>query len=79
VGLYKVFNESDRLVGGFAVQAGSTLESNLMTHFQPETLATVDSATAVAPPEKDYFEFWPWLAGLALVVVTVEGWLAWRK
>jgi hypothetical protein len=79
VGLYKVFNENDRLVGGFAVQAGSTLESNLMTHFQPETLPTVDSAAAVAPPEKDYFEFWPWLAGLALVVVTVEGWLAWRK
>jgi hypothetical protein len=79
VGLYKIFNENDRLVGGFAVQAGSTLESNLMTHFQPETLATVDSAAAVTPPEKDHIEFWPWLAGLALVVVTVEGWLAWRK
>ena len=79
VGLYKIFNENDRLVGGFAVQAGSTLESNLMTRFQPETLATVDSAAAVTPPEKDHIEFWPWLAGLALVVVTVEGWLAWRK
>jgi Ca-activated chloride channel family protein len=78
-GLYKVFNENDRLVGGFAVHAGSTLESNLTAHFQPETLEDVDAATAITPPEEEHFEFWPWLAGLALIVVTVEGWLAWRK
>ncbi|MBN1219651.1 MAG: BatA and WFA domain-containing protein [Anaerolineae bacterium] len=77
-GLYKIFNESDRLAGAFAVQAGSALESNLTARFAPEILTGLET-TATTSPEKEYFELWPWLVGLVLVVVGVEGWLAWRR
>ncbi|MBN1991778.1 MAG: VWA domain-containing protein [Anaerolineae bacterium] len=78
-GLYKVYNEDDRLLGGFAVHAGSALESNLTTRVEPETLLNVDPAMAAIEPETAYHEFWPWLAGLALAIVALEGWLAWRR
>jgi hypothetical protein len=80
-GLYRIYNSSNTLVAGFAVHAGSPLESNLgQRQWQPETLTTVEAATTPAPDlEIDYQDFWPWLAGLALVVVIVEGWLAWRR
>jgi hypothetical protein len=29
--------------------------------------------------EINFEEYWPWLVGLALFVIGVEGWLAWRK
>ena len=79
MGLYKIYNQTDRLVGGFAVQAGSALESNLSLRFQPDTLTASAADTSQASRPADYRELWPWLAGLVLVVVTVEGWLAWRK
>ncbi len=76
-GLYKIY-DNQRLLGGFAVQAGSPLESNLTARFQPDTLPLPTPAVNITPETK-YTELWPWLAGLALVVVTLEGWLAWRK
>jgi hypothetical protein len=77
-GLYKVYNQNDKLIGGFAVHAGSALESNLTTNFQPDVLINTNSIAALEPEIK-YFEFWPWLAGLVLVIVAVEGWLVWRR
>lgn len=79
-GLYRVYNENNALVAGFAVQAGSAFESNLLKVVNPDRLrltyiATEDEASSdVTQPE-----FWPWLAGLALLVITLEGWLAWRR
>ena len=29
--------------------------------------------------EVNFEEYWPWLAALALLLIGVEGWLAWRK
>jgi hypothetical protein len=78
-GLYEIFNEDDGLVGVFAVHAGSALESNLTTRFQPDPLASVAASAVTAPPEEAFYEYWPWLAGLALTIVVVEGWLAWRR
>jgi hypothetical protein len=79
-GLYKIYDENNTLIGGFAVHAGSPLESNLLLRFQPDTLAPID-ASAIPAPDREiaYEDFWPWLAGLALVIVTIEGWLAWRR
>jgi Ca-activated chloride channel family protein len=78
-GVYRVYNEADTLVAGFAVQAGSALESNLKTQLQPDLLDLAPSPDqAGIGPKIEYNEFWIWLAGLALVVVIIEGWLAWR-
>lgn len=74
-GLYKIYNSGNRLVAGFAVQAGSALESNLAVQFQPNLHRGREQVEA----EVEYYELWPWLVGLALFVATVEGWLAWRK
>ncbi|MFN8455112.1 MAG: VWA domain-containing protein [Anaerolineae bacterium] len=78
-GLYQIYNAQDELVAGFAVQAGSALESNLTTRLQPETLNVERSTLNALPPQIEYYQLWPWLAGLALAVVVLEGWLAWRK
>lgn len=79
-GLYKIFNNDNQEIAGFAVHAGAPDESNLTQQFQPESLATIDSAALAAPnPEIAFDEFWPLLTALVLVVVTFEGWLAWRK
>ncbi len=78
-GLYQIYNAKDELVAGFAVQSGSALESNLTTRIQPETLNLQHSTSNVLPPQIEYYQLWPWLAGLALAVVVLEGWLAWRK
>jgi hypothetical protein len=84
-GLYKIYNQQDTLVAGFAVHAGSALESNLTTQFQSDTLNlqypdnTMFSTANILPPQIEYYEIWPWLAGLVLAVVVIEGWLAWRK
>jgi hypothetical protein len=32
----------------------------------------------IAKPEVAHTEYWPWLAGIALSIVLVEGWMAWR-
>ena len=77
-GLYRVFNENNNLVGGFAVQAGSALESNLTQRFQPAALTKINPTITVSP-EPEYFKLWPWLAGVALIFIVVEGWLAWRR
>ncbi len=79
-GLYRIYNDRDHLVAGFAVHAGSALESNLTGPLQPETLnLTYVSAKTGPNPQFDFQEYWPWLAGLALLVVVLEGWLAWRR
>jgi hypothetical protein len=80
-GVYRIYNESNLLVAGFAVHAGSPLESNLgQRQWQPDSLKALEAENLPVPdPEVDYEDFWPWLAGLALAVVTVEGWLAWRR
>lgn len=77
-GLYRVYNQEGRLAGGFGLHAGSALESNLTAQFTPESLVEVNPAATVEP-DPVYYEFWPWLAGLAVILVTIEGWLAWRK
>jgi hypothetical protein len=79
-GLYRVYNDHNVQVAGFAVQAGSALESNLAASFQPEQAAITYAADpAAAGPRTANQEFWSWLVGLALLAVTVEGWLAWRR
>jgi hypothetical protein len=77
-GLYHVYNQDDRLLGGFGVHAGSALESNLTTQFSPASIAALNPATII-DPEPVYSDLWPWLAGLAVILVAFEGWLAWRK
>lgn len=79
-GLYRVFDERGRPAGGFAVHAGSALESNLARGFNPAGIEPVYAARP-APTAADiaFEEYWPWLAGLALAVVVIEGWLAWRR
>jgi hypothetical protein len=78
-GLYKIHNDAGAFVAGFAVHAGSALESNLTPQFQPATLNLSRPAPQTLPPEIEYHEIWPWLAGLVVAVVMLEGWLAWRK
>jgi hypothetical protein len=79
-GLYKIYNPNGEEIAGFAVHAGSPLESNLTQQFQPEALAALDAAAHPTPNlEIAFDEFWPLLAALAVVVVTFEGWLAWRR
>jgi Ca-activated chloride channel family protein len=78
-GLYKIYNEKDTLVAGFAVHAGSALESNLTPQLQPGKLNVMQiSEQTIAKPEVAHTEYWPWLAGIALSIVLVEGWMAWR-
>jgi hypothetical protein len=79
IGLYRLYNDRGHLIGGFAVQAGSALESNLTTYFDPAGLAEVETGAAGAGPDVEVDEYWPWLAGAALAVLLLEGWLAWRK
>lgn len=78
-GLYKIYNDQGALVAGFAVHAGSALESNLAPQLQPETFNVQRATFASLPPEIEYYEIWPWLAGLVAAVVMLEGWWAWRK
>lgn len=78
-GLYKIYNNQDERVAGFAVHAGSALESNLKVQFQPATLNLQPAIVNLLPPQTGYHDLWPWLTGLVVVVVVVEGWLAWRK
>lgn len=78
-GLYKIYNDQKELVAGFAVHAGSALESNLTPQLQPETFNLQPATPKTLPPEIEYYEIWPWLAGLVTVVMILEGWLAWRK
>lgn len=79
-GLYTIFDSNNQPVAGFAVHAGAPAESNLSRPVSLETLAQLQE-TPVTPPPADikFNEYWPWLAGLALALVTLEGWLAWRK
>jgi hypothetical protein len=78
-GLYKIYNQQDSLVAGFAVHAGSALESNLSPQFRFDVLNVERSTFNNLPPQIEYYEIWPWLAGLVLATVVFEGWLAWRK
>lgn len=79
-GLYRIYNERNNQVAGFAVHAGAALESNLSEPFSPNDLIiSYLPDSALNDTETEYREFWPWLAGLALVVIVFEGWLAWRK
>ena len=66
-------------MAGFAVHAGSALESNLTTQLQPDALDLTQLERPLADPEIEYEEYWPWLAGLALAVVVIEGWMAWQR
>lgn len=78
-GLYKIYNEQGNLVAGFAVHAGSALESNLTPQLHPESLNLQPPTAKSPPPEIKYYEIWPWLAGLVVLVIMLEGWMAWRK
>ena len=79
-GLYRVYNENNVLVTGFAVQAGSAFESNLLTPANPDQvhLAYITRQNETSSDVTQQ-EFWPWLASLALLAITLEGWLAWRR
>jgi hypothetical protein len=78
-GLYKIYNDQGNFVAGFAVHAGSALESNLTPQLQPSTFNLQPATVNTLPPEIEYYEIWPWLAGFVVAVVMLEGWLAWRK
>ncbi|MCB9078088.1 MAG: VWA domain-containing protein [Anaerolineaceae bacterium] len=80
-GLYRIYDSSDTLVAGFAVHAGSAQESNLLQRPDRTELEQKLTVMPVPPPDPDvnYQEFWPWLAGVGLVVIIMEGWLAWRR
>jgi hypothetical protein len=79
-GIYRVFNDVNQLVAGFAVHAGSSRESNLMKRVSSEDTKAITVRLVSAPnSEINFEEYWPWLVGLALFVIGVEGWLAWRK
>lgn len=79
-GLYRVYNDNNVLVAGFAVQAGSAFESNLLDPINPDRLRLAYIARQdETGSDMTQQEFWPWLAGLALLVITLEGWLAWRR
>jgi len=79
-GLYRVYQQDGRTAGGFAVHAGSALEANVARRLDPAALKLIEmEQPALAAPQTANEEFWPWLAGLALAVVAVEGWLAWRR
>jgi hypothetical protein len=79
-GLYKIYDKDNQLVAGFAVHAGSALESNLSTPLEAEQIQlTYLPEPGATLPEIDYQEYWPWLAVLALTIFMIEGWLAWRR
>ena len=79
-GIYRVFNDANQLAAGFAVHAGSPRESNLMERIASEDTEAITVKPVSAPSlEINFEEYWPWLAGLALLLIGVEGWLAWRK
>lgn len=79
-GLYRVYNENNVLVAGFAVQAGSAFESNLLAPVNPDRLRlTYIARQGETGSDVTQQEFWHWLAGLALLMITLEGWLAWRR
>jgi hypothetical protein len=80
-GLYKIYNDNEVLVAGFAIHAGSPFESNLS---QPLSEADLEQAVRVSmlqvpDQEIDYHEYWPWLVVVALGVMIWEGWLAWWR
>ncbi len=78
-GLYTVLNAQARPAGGFAVHAGSALESDLTRRLPVDTLNLTLRPAGGPSPETRYEEFWPWLVGAALLGIVVEGWLVWRK
>lgn len=80
-GLYKIYDQNDTLVAGFAVHAGSGEESNLQENEARTKIQNRVSLDPIAAPSPEilYQELWPWLAGAALAVVAIEGWLAWRR
>lgn len=80
-GLYRVYDQNNNLAAGFAVHAGSSQESNLtLRQNLPDLESRVKVALVTSPDRAPLLEeYWPWLAGLALLVIMVEGWLAWRK
>ncbi len=77
-GLYRVYHQDGRIAGGFAVHAGSVDEANVGHRIDPAARKLIEMELSTAP-EAAQRELWPWLAGLALAVISAEGWLAWRK
>lgn len=80
-GIYRVYDDNDLLVAGFAVHAGSPLESRLdQRDWQANAPHVTGNSILPAPdPEIDHQDFWPWFVGFALIIIVVEGWLAWRR
>jgi hypothetical protein len=79
-GLYPIYNAADEAVAGFAVHAGSPLESDLRRIAPPDAWAKIlVRPRPTPPPDTALAEFWPGLAGAALLLITMEGWLAWRR
>ncbi|MEM7348517.1 MAG: hypothetical protein AAF485_30185, partial [Chloroflexota bacterium] len=78
-GLYRIYNNADQLVAGFAVQAGSALEANPQAQFSSETVTQRFTSDETTTFVDDQYRFWPWLIGVALFVIMIEGWLAWRR
>jgi Ca-activated chloride channel family protein len=80
-GLYTVYDGQGRVVTAFAAHAGSALESNLARRIDQAVLAWSGGAETAGEDERalDVRELWPWLGGLVLFFLVVEGWLAWRK
>lgn len=79
-GIYRIYQDDDIPVAGFAVHAGSALESNLTTQFQPDSRLTGGSRPLTnLATETEYYAMWPWLTSLVLVIVLVEGGFAWWR
>ncbi|HMQ53433.1 MAG TPA: BatA and WFA domain-containing protein [Anaerolineae bacterium] len=80
-GLYRVYDQNNILAAGFAVHAGSSQESNLTQRQSlPDLESRLQAASLTSPAADTLFnEYWPWLAGLALLVIMIEGGLAWRR
>jgi hypothetical protein len=60
-GIYRIFNDTNQLVAGFAVHAGSPRESNLSERLSSEEIEAVTVKPVPLPSsEVDFEEYWPW-------------------
>jgi len=76
-GIYKIYLDGTQPVAGFAAQAGSAFESNLTQLFEPPAPSTNNDLLNLQT-ESHYQEIWPWLTMLVILVMLIEGGLAWR-
>jgi hypothetical protein len=64
--------------GAFGVNAGAPQESELRLNARPAFATSVSGVGGVLIQRVAVLDLWPWAAGLVLLVLLVEAWLAWR-